>query len=40
MESLEKLAFNGFKVKLGKWSKYYDSDYVVENIMGIVYAWK
>jgi len=40
MEILEKLAFNGFRFKLEKWGKYYDSDYVVENIMGIIYAWK
>lgn len=40
MEILEKLTFNGFRFKLEKWGKYEDSNYVVENKMGIIYAWK
>lgn len=41
MEIVEKLAFNGFRFKFEKWGRFNDdSDYVAENIMGIIYAWK
>jgi len=40
MDIVEKLAFNGFRFKFLRWNRFDDNNYVVENIMGIIYAWK
>jgi FkbM family methyltransferase len=40
MEIIEKLAINGFKYKFDKWNKLDDSDFIPQNKMGVIYAWK
>ncbi len=40
MEIIEKLALNGFKYKFDKWNKLDDSDFIPQNKMGVIYAWK
>jgi hypothetical protein len=39
VQILEKLTANDFNIKLSKWSQR-DEEYVIENNMGIIYAWK
>ena len=36
---LEKLAKNNFKYKLYNWGCY-TNEYIIENKMGIIYAWR
>jgi FkbM family methyltransferase len=39
MNIIKKLTINGFRFKLSKWSSGC-GDYIVENKMGVIYAWK